>query len=45
MEIDLSQQEEVVIIRCEDGRSRMVYMDGREHPDPRGAMIQEYSNG
>ena len=45
MEIDLSQQDEVVIIRGEEGHTRMVYMDGREHPDPRGAMIQEYSNG
>ena len=32
MEIDLSQQEEVVIIRGEEGHTRMVYMDGRDHP-------------
>ena len=45
MEIDLSQQEEVVIIRGEEGHTRMVYMDGREHPDPSERFAQGHSIG
>ena len=45
MEIDLSQQEEVVIIRGEEGHTRMVYMDGREHPDPGERFAMGHSIG
>ena len=47
MEIDLSQQEEVVIIRGEEGQgnTRMVYMDGREHPDPSERFAMGHSIG
>ena len=45
MEIDLSQQDEVVIIRGEEGHTRMVYMDGREHPDPGERFAMGHSIG
>ena len=45
MEIDLSRQEEVVIIRGEEGHARMVYMDGRGHPDPGERFAMGHSIG
>ena len=45
MEIDLSQQEEIIIIRGEEGHTRMVYMDGREHPDPSERFTTGHSIG
>ena len=45
MEIDLSRQEEVVIIRGEEGHTRMVHMDGRGHPDPGERFAMGHSIG
>ena len=46
MEIDLSQQEEVVIFRSEwFDEVRTVYMDGREHPDPSERFVTGHSIG
>jgi len=51
MEIDLSQQDEVIIIRGEEARAnepgatRMVYMDGRGHPDPSERFAEGHSIG
>ena len=46
MEIDLSRQEEVIILRSEwYDEVRTVYMDGREHPDPSERFATGHSIG
>jgi hypothetical protein len=46
MEIDLSQQDEVIIFRSEwFDEVRTIYMDGRGHPDPSERFITGHSIG
>ena len=46
MEIDLSQQDEIIVFRSEwFDEVRTIYMDGREHPDPSERVVTGYSIG
>ena len=46
MEIDLSQQENVIVFRSEwFDEERTIYMDGREHPDPDERFTTGHSIG
>ena len=45
MPCSMKLQEEIIIIRGEEGHTRMVYMDGRAHPDPSERFTTGHSIG